>query len=382
MVEIPSIIFVFYKKKMKTLSLSLEVINIKKIIILLITLLINFNIKSQILFTNNEELSKTEKEAVVQNIKDKWETRGGHSIDNFVTSAQSDNTIDIKIYPKIKLEIDNKKSTFLDKKYDVAEYLIEPVPLGDKFYSYLREGKNVSLFGKAKSQIMTSILRDAKKDEKIYFFYLLEKEKYNIKYTIHFDSKDQYFIDNTSKQFVSFSEFVNYEYGSFTKLKELLEEENWNLSCKCDVNFMDISLEKVRNLIKSNPVMYATYVPKDSLAYTNALFNLIEKSANLNQNESRLLKQNILDNSMFLLPNLGLPSDSHRVDDFKLGKISYSTWIEQSLTKDQYLSCVKEIRKRNDCSKRAFYFLQRKLSLEHSEKKVSEEISYIFADTK
>lgn len=367
---------------MKTFSLSIEVINRKKTFILLIASLINFNIESQTLFKNNEELNKTEKEGVIQNIKEKWETKGGHSIDNFVTSTQSDNTVDIKIYPKIRLEIDGLKNTFLDKNYYVIEYFVEPIPFRDKFYSYLREERNVSLFGKAKNQIMSFILRDVRKDEKIYFFYLLEKEKYNVKYTIHFDSKGQYFIDNTSKQFVSFSEFVNYEYGSFTKLKELLEEEKWNLTCKCDVNFMDISLEKAQNLIKNNPVMYATYVPKDSLAYTSALFDLIEKSANLNQNELRLLKQNILDNSMFLLPNLGLPSDNHRIDDFKLGKISYSTWIEQSLTKDQYLSCVKEIRKRNDCSKRAFYFLQRKLSLEHSEKKVSEEISAIFADTK
>jgi hypothetical protein len=367
---------------MKTLSFNLEVINRDFFLILFITSLINFNIKSQTLFKNNEELSKTEKETVIQNIKEKWETRRGRSIDNFVTSAQSDNTVDIKIYPKIKLEIDNVKNTFLDKKYDIAEYFIEPVPFRDKFYSYLREGKNVSLFGKAKSQIMASILKDVKIEEKIYFFYLLEKEKYNIKYTIHFDSKGQYFIDNMSKQFASFSDFINYEYGSFTKLKELLEEENWNLSCKCDVNFMDISLEKVQDLIKSNPILYATYAPKDSLAYTNTLFNLIEKSANLNQNELRLLKQKILDNSMFLLPNLDFRSDNHHIDDFKLGKISYSTWIEQSLTKDQYLSCVKEIRKKNDCTKRAFYFLQRKLSLEHSEKKVIEEINSIFTDTK
>lgn len=230
--------------------------------------------------------------------------------------------------------------------------------------------------------MISSIIRDVKKDEKIYFFYLLEKEKYNVKYTIHFNSKGQYLIDDTSHKFGTFSDFINYEYGNFTKLKELLEEEKWSLSCKCDVNFMDISLEKVKNLITSNPVMYATYAPKDSLAYTNALFNLIEKSANLNQNELRLLKKNILDNSMFLLPNLDLPSDTHRIDDFKLGKISYSTWIEKTLTKDQYLACVKGIRKNNDCSKKAYYFLQRKLNKEHPGKNVNEEISSFFVDTK
>lgn len=73
---------------MNTISLSLEVIDRKKIFILLLALMIHINIKSQNLFKNNEELSKTEKEAIVQNIKDKWETRGGHSIDNFVSSAQ------------------------------------------------------------------------------------------------------------------------------------------------------------------------------------------------------------------------------------------------------------------------------------------------------